>query len=678
MNAGFGRRSFLRTSAGVAVASGGTLAARPPGVSGSTGAGVADPYESAVRDARMEWAAAPEDRHTAPFLGDRRLAVSVYCADGGRALRFALTGPGGPRVRQTAGLDLVPAGHLTGLRCTLDLWDAELTGTLTTTRGRIFFTAFVAHGSGALWVRTAAQESESAAEFASKGERPNAKAVWAQRRTAGRTTAVAAMLGGSPAEADATVRKALAAGPDTALAEHRTWWHAFYRRSFVSLQDRTRQRFHWAQMYAAASLTDPAACDLAGAPALLGPAHHLGTGMVAKALHGSAAIPGHNHLVTALPGVGSKAGRAVNPVLAAGTPLLWDVHRHTDDAQILRELLLPTLRRTVDFCAGFLTEGTDGRLHLPLTHSPGQADVVDCTYDLALFRWAATTLVRVTRQLGSDTARLGTWRDIATRLAPYHCDATGVMLGQGRALTRSDPDAAHLLWLWPLGEKSWSRPGDRAIMRRSYDHWAGMREAWHAGSYAVAASLAVAVHDPRQALDHLDHLMGRGRYGTSTASEESVLLPNTLYRHIDSPGSVAPFAAGRAQLDLLVKEEEGVIDVFSAASGPGADACVAGLRVPGAFVVDAARHDGRTRWVRVRSQADRVLRLRHRVPGEVRVLTGAPGDERPVRATSREPGTLTLRLAAGESVTVLPRGADPGCEVGEVPAGGNGRRWGGG
>ncbi|MFD7665844.1 hypothetical protein [Streptomyces sp. NPDC059788] len=680
MNAGFGRRSFLRTSAGVAVASSSTLAARPPGEPDAVvPAAAADPYENAVRDAQMEWTTTPELPRAAPFLGNGRLAVSVHSADGGRALRFTLSGQGASRTRQTAHLDLIPDGQLTGLRCTLDLWNAELTGTLTTTRGSIAFTALVAADKGPLYIRTSAQGGERGPEFSADSSNSTPESLsWDRRRSAGRSTTAALSLGEASAAGDTTVRRALASGPDEVVTAHRRWWHAFYRRSFVSLPDRTLQRFHWIQMYSAASLTDPAVRGLTHAPALLHPAHHLGLGPAFEPPPADGASPAQDHLVTALPGVGSKAGRAPHPVLAAGAPLLWDVHRHTGDLRILRDLLHPALRRAVDFCAGFLVEGADGRLHLPLTHSPGQADVVDCTYDLALLRWAAKTLVRTTRELGADDERLGRWREIAARLAPYHRDAHGVMLGQGRALTRSDPEAAHLLWLWPLGEMSWSRPADREVMRRSFDHWAGMREAWHAGSYALAAALASALHDPRRAVAHLRHLTGGGPQD-DTAAQGAALLPNTLYAHAASLREAAPFAAGRTLVDLLVREDAGVVEVFPAASALGPDACVAGLRVSGAFAVDAARRDGRTRWARVHSTSDRLLRLRHGITGDVDVLIGAPGEERrTARARTPEPGLLSLRLSAGESVTVLPRGTDPACEVGEVPPIGNGRVWGGG
>ncbi|WP_406474395.1 glycoside hydrolase family 95-like protein [Streptomyces platensis] len=260
---------------------------------------------------------------------------------------------------------------------------------------------------------------------------------------------------------------------------------------------------------------------------------------------------------------------------------------------------------------------------------------------------------------------------------PHHRDAHGVLLGQGVGLTRSDPDATHLLWLRPLREKIWARPGDRDIMRRSFDHWAGMPEAWHAGTYARAASLAAAMHDAEQALAHLQHLTASGE-GAAADAPESVLLPNTLYGHGDSLAAAAPFAAGQALLDLVVQEEEDTIEVFPAVSETWRDICVAGLRAPGGFLVDASRRDDRTQWVRVHGESDRTLKLRHGIDGGVEVLLGEEGSRRHARVRSSEPGAVTLELSEGETVTVLRRGTDPEHEMSDVPSDGNSRRWGGG
>ncbi len=691
MKAGLGRRTFLLTSAGTSLTavSSSAWAAEQPQPRAVGRPTPSDPYEEAVRDARMEWSTLPEDRRRAPFLGNGRLGARLHAAPGGRGLRLLLGAPGGRPAVAEGRLDLVTLGAPTGFVCELNLWDAELTGRLTTTRGSLAFTALIPRHSTALVVRWTAEGGERITPCVPRaGERVSTTGSttvdWEQNGS-GATQVLAAAPHGTAHDAGhddaneaSALRRLLARDLDGAVARHHAWWQDYYRRSYVFVPDRTLQRFHWIQMYVAAVVTDPEPGGLGRAPSLLGPANHLGIGPVAATLAGGLP-PHHDHLAAALPGVGSKAGRAPHPVQASGALTLWDAYRYGGDERVLRDLLHPALRRTVDFYANFLAEGMDGRLHLPVTHSPGQGDVSDCTYDLAMLRWAVTELIATTRRFGLDEPRLARWQDIAARLTPYHCDAKGVLVGAGVRSARSSAEPSHLQWILPLRMSVWSRPEDRELMRSSFEQWAGMRDAWDGESYAAAASMAAALRDPARAREFLGHL-------TDTAdATDGMLWGNTLYRHCgdgEPLRAAASLAAGQALLDLLIGGDD-TVEIFPTLPAEWRDVRVAGLRAPGALVVDAERQAGRTDRVRVRSAAERpatALTLRHGIDGAVDIRVGGPGEKgtgRPAAARSTGPGTVVLRLAPGETVTVVRRGADPAFAERGVPATGTGRRWGG-
>ncbi len=677
MDAGLGRRTFIRSAAVTGMAAAGpawaaeTASAEPAegapaGQDGQTAA--AGAHESSLRDARMVWSQAPKERAAAPFLGDNSLAVQVFLRPDGKALRFSLgaAGHGGPgAVTAAAFLDLVPVGAVTGIGLELDLWNAELTGVIATTAGTLAVSALVARGHGVLLVSTTAEGGEREVSFQSGAEGGKATGVTHAERRTGVGAAAAATAG----QGDA--RRVLTADRAALIAHHRGWWHDFYARSHLSVPDRTVQRFHWAQMYTAACLLSPRAPLAQSAPTLLNRSGHTDLGGVVAALGegGSAAVPAYP--AWAFPGAGAKAGPRENLLLSWGVPQVWDAYRHTGDEAVLRESLHPLLRSAVTFYSGFLVTGADGRYHLPVTHSPGYGDVVDATHDLSLLRWATTALVESTRSLGLDEPNLGRWQDIAARLAPYQQDADGVSVGAGVRLARSHARAGHLLWLFPLYEKRWSRPDDRALMTRSFDHWASMRQDWDGRSFAVGASMAAAVREGDLARTLLRHLLDGGPAGTTR------LLPNTAYRNGPVGDLAIPFAAGQAVLDLLVAGDPDVVDVFPAVPEDWADASVFGLRAPGAFVVDAARSQGRTDWVRIRSGSSRTLTLRHGIETEVDIRVENGGASRSVDARDTGPGSCALRLRAGESVVVARRGAAPEAEPHEVPANGGGRRWGG-
>lgn len=666
MNAGFARRTFLRTSAGgLAAASAGSWAAGAP-VAWAAGQGAAadDPYEQAVRDARMEWAALPQDPRLAPHLGNGRLVVRAVAAPGGGGVRLLVGGPGTRSTEPPADvLDLLPLGTPTALECVLDLWDAELTGRIATTRGTVVFSALVDRHTPTLLLRAGTEGGErlSFTAPAPDGSAPPLRSV-------SRAHGDRQLLAASPADAtgtdEDTLRKLLVTGADATVTRHRAWWHAFHRRGYVSLPERTLQRFHRAQMYTLAAVTDPGPERLADAPTLLGPSRHLDIGPVAAALE-QGPPPAHEHLAGALPGVGSKAGRTDDPVRASGALALWEAHRYTGDPRILRDLLRPTLAGVVGYYSGFLMEGVDGRLHLPVTHSPGQADVSDCTHDLSLLRWAVTTLVTATRRLREKDPRLPRWEDLAARLTPCHTDTSGVVIGAGLRVARSYGEPSHLIWLLPLRQAP-HLDADPALAHRSLHHWAGMRDAWHAGSYATAAAMAAALREAPLAVELLRHLTAANGDGAD------VLAPNSLYRHTVSPRAAAPFPAGQALLELLVGAGGDAVDVFPAVPDDWPDALVAGLLAPGGHVVDAERHAGRTRWVRVGAADGRPLTLRHGVDGDAEVWTSRPGDTAPHRragARPAGPGAALVHPAPGTTLTVLRRGDDPDLTVRQVPAG---------
>jgi alpha-L-fucosidase 2 len=99
--------------------------------------------------------------------------------------------------------------------------------------------------------------------------------------------------------------------------------------------------------------------------------------------------------------------------------------------------------------------------------------------------------------------------------------------------------------------------------------------------------------------------------------------------------------------EMLLQSWDGRIRVFPAAPKAWPEASFAGLRAEGAFLVDAARHGGRTAWIRVRS-----------LKGEPCFLQTDMTDPRPAagqRIDAIKPlggGLYRLDLAAGEEIVL--------------------------
>ncbi|WP_394828158.1 glycosyl hydrolase family 95 catalytic domain-containing protein [Pendulispora albinea] len=274
-------------------------------------AAVAGLHEQVVRDARMVWKKVPESWQTAPFLANARLGVQIYrdAAATGSVLKFMLSHSEvqDQRAQWEAGiglsrlpigyLTLTMAGGITGIDWELDLWNAELTGTVTTTQGSIQFSALVLKEQGALLVSMVPSTGEASAAWAfqplpskttrqirvpedyvgnppanigTSGDTRYAEqtllagggytTAWQEKREGTRRLLAATVVYGYPdstglGEATAAVRQVLATPPDGLVAGHRGWWNGFYARSFVSVPDKWVQRFYWIQLYKMASAT---------------------------------------------------------------------------------------------------------------------------------------------------------------------------------------------------------------------------------------------------------------------------------------------------------------------------------------------------------------------------------------------------------------------------------------
>jgi hypothetical protein len=288
-----------------------------------------------------------------------------------------------------------------------------------------------------------------------------------------------------------------------------------------------------------------------------------------------------------------------------------------------------------------------------LTRSPEYADAADCTYDLSLIRWASTILP----QIAPQDPRVARWQDVAARLVPYRENADGVMIGEGVALTESHRHFSHLLWMHPLREKTWDTPGDRDIMRRTFEHWSSMRSAWAGYSYPAASSMSSLMGQPAQALSYLRFLLDRNVIGVAQ------LMPNTMYKEGSNLAIEAPLTAAQSVLDMLVDSDPKVVKVFP--STPWPDAFISGLRTQGAFLVDASRRDGQTEWIKVHSEAGEPLVLWHAIAGDLDVRDT---DGRPLTWKATGPGRIEIRLGRGQSAVVTKSGARPDLRPRDIPA----------
>jgi alpha-L-fucosidase 2 len=774
------RRAVL--GAAGAVAAGATAGATA--ASGAPAAASADDREGAgwlddrvswprfLAAADLVWHRMPAAWYEGPFLGNGFLGSGVYAEPGANAVRFTVAHSEVQDHRPEFGalfglarlpigyLTLEPVGAITAVDWRLDLWNAELSGTVTTAAGSLRLRALVHSGRPVLRVDVTASEGERGFRWVfhpAVAVSPRADPVFGKPPPAGYQANPAPtverhgdtelitqplLAGGEHATAwrevslggTRSLRASVAwSHPDRTAAsrvlravrdgeaeveQHRGWWHDYYRRSFLSIPDGRLQSFYWIQLYKVASAARRDAPPMATTGPWLEPtpwpatwwnlnvqleywlihgANHLELDAVTRAIDryrqnlvdqvplpyrdDSAGIP---RTTDATLNNGAGTGTAGFPVGIPGQDppvpevgnLTWALHnvwlsyRHTMDERILRDVVYPLLRRTVNYYRHFLATGADGRLHLPATFSPEYGvDAPDTNYDLALIRWACATLLESATLLGIADPLAPMWTDVLTRLADYPVDENGFMIGAGVPFAKSHRHYSHMLSVYPLYLVNWEQPEHRALIETSLRHWISFAGALQGYSYTGAASISAQMLRGDDAAFYLGELL------------RLYIQPNTMYKE-SGPVIETPLSAAQSVHDMLCQSWGGVIRVFPAVPAAWPDVMLHDFRAQGAFLVSASRTGGVTRWVRVASDgrdaggggtagAPCVLRTGIAGPLAVRTRSGRPVDWRVL-----PDGDVAIDLRRGEEALVHPAGVEPDLRIAPVPASGTTPPWG--
>ena len=640
------------------------------------------------------------------FLGNGLLGAMIY-RDGDNRLRFEMGRADVTEHRRDnnrlpiGGLVLETAGKIQDGTMRLDLWNAEVRGTVTTEKGSIQFRTLIHTDVMAMILDLETSDGEKAARFAwvpghGQDKRnqqefkdpPNPPAttetidgltVCIQPRHAGGEFATAWKETATPKgrrvvlsiadsfpgntsrrEVVETVQKTVATDFDRLVASHREWWHQLYPKSFVSVPDPKLESFYWIQFYklGSASRPDRVPVDLLGPwfrdtgwpriwwnlniqtlylPVYAANQLELGESFVrfldtkranfvrnAKEIYGfddCATVP-HTTCYEGLRGDGTCApGNFINP-----GDFTWALHnyylhyRYSMDHTLITDqsqhAFYPLLRGSINLYLRLLTKGADGRLHLPVQHSPEYGNAADNNYNLALLRWGCQTLIDLNQRYRLNDPLLPRWQETLANLTPYPVDENGLRVGSDVAFTMSHRHWSHILMVHPLHIMDANDPANRDLLYKSIHHWLtvdGGRGVF-GWSRAAAASLYAALGDGDNAIASIHQHM----------SDKRFVRPNTMYIE-GSPVIECSIVLARSLQDMLIQSHNNLIRVFPAVPAAWPNAVFHNLRTEGAFLVSAERKAGRTQWVRVKSLAGEPCRIQF--DGKTHELQLAKGEE---------------------------------------------------
>lgn len=377
----------------------------------------------------------------------------------------------------------------------------------------------------------------------------------------------------------------------------------------------------------------------------------------------------------------------IAPGVQMGNPT-WIAHnlylhaRYAADEGMLREIVYPLLRGSVNAYLTFAYNSSDGLVHLPPSASPEYpypdgSPKNDTNYDLMLLSWGLQTLLELVEELDLQTEPLvPAWRDVCSRLAPFPTNEYGYMVDTMHGFDLSHRHFSHLFAIYPLHLTPFSDADGgsnttRDLISRSVDRWTGLTCNGGAGrnlcpngfTFDGAASMSAVMGRPDAALGNLTGFIYSGLMHAATLYSEAVAWPC-----FESP----PGMANSVQ-EMLLQSWGGRVRVFPALPAAWPDAVFHRLGAEGGLAVSAVQSQGVLQWVGIEAidytgqstGTVRAVRLASALGPAMGVLTSPA-----LRVADAPYGDLVFNLTVGAGPFVLytaASGLSPPFAIAQLP-----------
>ncbi len=470
-----------------------------------------------------------------------------------------------------------------------------------------------------------------------------------------------------------TVKEAAAMSSEELTGEHRSWWHEFYPKSFLTFPDGRMESFYWIQLYkmATSSRPDGPAVDLFGPYFRIsqwgGHWWNLNVQLTYWLVYPTNHLELGENLITAIDTYFDEFLReSTEAALMPGgwglklSDFTWLMHNYwlqfayDGDWHSLKEKWLPKAIQISDSWMDLLIYDEDGTIHLPPMASPeyiardNNRLFENSNYGLALFTWLLQSMIEVTERTNADISQLDTWKETLANLHEFPVDEHGLMIGSDQSVDQSHRHYSHLLALYPLYVLNPDNPQDSLLLDKSVDHWHRIDDGkWLTGySYTGAASLYATLGRGDDAYDNIMQFL------TGDIGIIGIFLPNTFYAETEgrSPCFESPLSAASAMAELSIQSWGGKIRVFPAMPTSWDRSDFHQMRAKGGFLVSASRRDGQTKWVQVESLRGEPAVVK--VPGWNQAIQA--GGDRDIAITPLGENEFELDLRAGETVLLAP------------------------
>ena len=606
---------------------------------------------------------------------------------------------------------LRPAGKILDIKVRQDLWNAEIRGTIITDLGEITFRAFTPYNRmlNVVEVHSTETKSNKTVDYSwewlaglpispriiakpsalkekdyALNPKPDIKMVdginvceqsllaggdyataWTDKPSDGnKSTMYIAVANEIPASyvsakvAAKTVTDAVITSMKTIEEEHRTWWHNYFQKSFLSIPDARMESFYWIQIYkmATCSRADGPALDLMG-PFLKNTSWpglwwNLNVQLTYWPFNASNHLDIAENFITLIDDnfdmmLPSKRGKNFGD-FAWAMHNYWLIYSYRGDAEAIRDKWLPKAMKIAEVYETKMIRNADNKIELTAMGSPeygGFKAFPNTNYNLALVRWVLNTLINTSETHDLNTNEVKKWKALLADLISYPEDENGLMIGSNQPVDISHRHYSHLLGLYPLFQLNPDDPKVRTLVDKSVVHWHQIdnSKGLVGYSYTGGASLYAALGRGDDANKMLQQFLDGN-------IQSAMLLPNTFYMegHGRNPVIETPLSAASSIMELFLQSWGNKIRVFPATPNSFQDVSFKDLRAEGGFLVSASRKAGITEFVKIESLAGNICTLK--VSDWKKAIQISKGSK--IRIIKVENDKFQIQLKKGESIVL--------------------------
>jgi alpha-L-fucosidase 2 len=445
---------------------------------------------------------------------------------------------------------------------------------------------------------------------------------------------------------------------------HYSWWHDFYKQSFLSIPDARMEAFYWIQLYkmATASRPDGPALDLFGpyykTSAWPGMWWNLNIQLTYSPVYTSNHLELGENMITIVDDnfeillsrfCGQKLGD-----LCWTMHNYWKQYAYAGNSKAIQEKWLPKAISILDCYKKQMVKGTNGEIQLKAMQSPEykeSAAFINTNYNLANLRWLLNTIIQVSAKGNIYTKEIAEWKAILANLIAYPVDENGLMIGSDQALEMSHRHYSHLLALYPFFQLNPDKKEDSLLVDKSVDHWHKIENGKGLAGYSFtgAASLFAAIGRGDDALKNMDQLL-TGKTGISQFHS------NTFYTESKGRNEVieTPLSGAASIMELLLQSWQGKIRVFPALPSSWKDASFSDLRTEGGYLVSAVFKDGQTSWISIKSKTGEPFILKTR---DVERLNAKKSTDYSIKKLGND--EVLINLKSGGSIWLVNEATKP-------------------